>query len=131
MSLSVVELLGLGEALPARWRLVTDTRRDLEWVEPLLYRDVVHVNRVREEFQRHFLLPLEWLSTQHCLVVVRCVAEGSAPVSEERLRLPAHLLHFFRLFQVVEGIRVPQAMPEPPVRVPTWRDLDCPDLVSQ
>lgn len=113
MSLSLLELRGLGEALPVRWRLLADQRPDLEQVEPLLYRDPVMATRLGGIFRSRFLLPEATLVTQGILVVIPWDSQEGRGQPEERLMLHISLLDHFRLFRQVPGMRVPVALPEP------------------
>lgn len=113
MSLSLLELRGLGDELPARWRLLVTQRPELELVEPLLFRDPVMATRLGGLFRSRFLLPDTMLMTQGMLVVIPWDSQEGRGQPEERLMLHISLLDHFRLFRQIPGIRVPVALPEP------------------
>lgn len=118
MSLILLEFRALGVDLPPAWAALLDQRPDLEGICPLLFRDVAKVGQVPEPFDRHFLVPVEWVAHSQVLVVRLWTAPGLEQVDRPgRLALDGFLLSHFRLFQAVPGNRVPQALPD--LYVPT------------
>lgn len=107
LSLSMLELLGLGHELPEDWRQLTRKYPD---DYPLLFRWPEFVHLPPPELVGRFLVPLEWHASSASLLVTPwpvSVPSGHAP---ERRVLPANLLPYFRLYREVPGMRVPQPL---------------------
>lgn len=107
LSLSMLELLGLGHELPEDWRQLILGSPD---EHPLLFRWLEFVHLPPPDLTSHFLVPLEWHATTTHLVVVPWAGSVSNGVQPERHVINAGLLRYFRLYREVPGVRVPQPL---------------------
>lgn len=107
-SLSLLELLALGDDLPADWRSLTRAMPD---ERPLLFRWLEYTRVTPLELALHFFIPLEWHATQGELVVMRWSGyDFGQQVKAERQVVPGHILPYFRLYHLVQGMRIPQPL---------------------
>lgn len=116
-SLSLLELLALGDDLPPDWRDLTHQQPD---EQPLLFRWVEFVRVPPQALVLHFLVPLEWRDVKRELVVVPWSGNSATHGANEQLVIPGLILPYFRLYRTVEG----QALPRPLQMVHPHLNLD-------
>lgn len=109
--LSLLELLALGNYMPREWCDLAHGLRDGQPdVFPLLFRWLEFVQAPPRELVLHFLVPLEWRDIRHELVVMPWSGNADTYGAGHQLVISGVDLAYFRLYQVVPGLRLPQPL---------------------